>query len=218
MYSQSGRWILAAAALGFASAFLFAEVMKLDRSSFVLLHGLLVAGFVTLYAFKSGFKLLHQVRRRWLAGVLGGLVVGLALMKQVASQPESLRPHGADLLFAVAWYGLVYGTVDALLLSVVPVLALYGFRSAEDLSRSGGRLRWAGVALVGSAIVTAAYHLGFPEFRGPALIQPLVGNAAITLAYLVTGNPLAAVISHVLMHVAAVWHGMETTVQLPPHY
>jgi hypothetical protein len=50
------------------------------------------------------------------------------------------------------------------------------------------------------------------------LIQPLIGNAIVTAGYLLTGSPLAAIISHVIMHGAAVVHGMETTVQLPPHY
>ena len=66
--------------------------------------------------------------------------------------------------------------------------------------------------------VTAAYHLDFAEFRGPALIQPLPGNAGITVGYLLTGSPFTPVLGHVIMHVAAVLHGIDTTVQLPPHY
>jgi hypothetical protein len=46
----------------------------------------------------------------------------------------------------------------------------------------------------------------------------VVGNAIITSSYLLTGSPLAAILFHVAMHVAAVLHGMETTLQLPPHY
>lgn len=57
-----------------------------------------------------------------------------------------------------------------------------------------------------------------PECRGPALMAPLIGNAIITLSYLATGNPIATVLSHVVMHCAAVVHGMATIVQLPPHY
>ena len=65
---------------------------------------------------------------------------------------------------------------------------------------------------------TAAYHLGFTEFRGPTLLQPLIGNAVVTAGYLLTGSPLAAILAHVIMHGAAVFQGMEGTVQLPPHY
>ena len=46
----------------------------------------------------------------------------------------------------------------------------------------------------------------------------VVGNAIITSSYLLTGSPLAAILSHVAMHVAAVLHGMETSLRLPPYY
>ena len=41
---------------------------------------------------------------------------------------------------------------------------------------------------------------------------------AMTLGYLVTNNPLAAVVSHIVMHIAAVLRGPASVVQLPPHY
>jgi hypothetical protein len=66
--------------------------------------------------------------------------------------------------------------------------------------------------------VTAAYHLGYAEFQGPALIQPLIGNTIMTMAYLLTASPVAALVAHIIMHTAAVIHGAETTFQLPPHY
>jgi hypothetical protein len=50
------------------------------------------------------------------------------------------------------------------------------------------------------------------------LIQPLIGNAIVTAGYLATRNPMTPLVSHVMMHGAAVVHGMEATAQLPPHY
>ena len=73
-------------------------------------------------------------------------------------------------------------------------------------------------ALATSLFVTAAYHWGYMEFRGPAPVAPLLGNALITVGYLLTTNLMTPVIAHMAMHIAAVLHGMETTVQLPPHY
>jgi hypothetical protein len=46
----------------------------------------------------------------------------------------------------------------------------------------------------------------------------LLGNTIITLTFIISGNPIAAVISHTAMHIAAVIRGPETTLQLPPHY
>ena len=112
----------------------------------------------------------------------------------------------------------MYGVLDALLLSVVPVLSVYRSRPPEVLHRGAARVRWGGLALLASLVVTGAYHLGFAEFRGPTLVQPLIGNAIVTAGYLLTGSPLAALLAHVVMHIAAVLHGMEGTVQLPPHY
>jgi hypothetical protein len=40
----------------------------------------------------------------------------------------------------------------------------------------------------------------------------------MSLGMVVTGNPIAAVGSHVVMHTAAVLYGPATTAQLPPHY
>jgi hypothetical protein len=39
----------------------------------------------------------------------------------------------------------------------------------------------------------------------------------MSLAYLLTTSPLAPVGAHAVMHVSAVLHGAESTVQLPPH-
>jgi len=50
------------------------------------------------------------------------------------------------------------------------------------------------------------------------LIGPLIGNGVMSLATLLTINPIAAVGAHIAMHIAAVLHGIDTAVQLPPHY
>ena len=73
-------------------------------------------------------------------------------------------------------------------------------------------------ALVASLFVTASYHWGYEECQGAEVMQPLIGSAIITIGYLLTSNLITPVVAHVAMHMAAVLHGMETTVQLPPHY
>jgi hypothetical protein len=110
----------------------------------------------------------------------------------------------------------VYGLLDSLLLNVLPVMVL----ARDDRSRAQRWLGWRVtiLGLAASAVVTAAYHFGFREYRGRQLVQPLIGNTALTLGYLITGNPAAPMIAHVIMHGAALLHGMETTTQLPPHY
>jgi hypothetical protein len=209
---------LGAALVGFVSSFLFSSVLQFARPVFVAAHALSVGAFSAAYALSRRVNLWSQLKRRWLAGLVGGVALGVLLVVQVQGQPASARADGVALLGQLVWIGVAYGTVDALLLSVLPVLAIYGSRPAPELQRAGARWRWALLALIGSALVTAAYHAGFREYRGPQLLQPVFGNIVMTLVYLVTGNPLAAIVSHVMMHGAAVLHGMETTSQLPPHY
>jgi hypothetical protein len=90
--------------------------------------------------------------------------------------------------------------------------------SDHGSGRLSRRLRQGSLALAASAFVTAAYHLGYSEFRGSQLRQPLIGNAILTAGYIVSGSMVAPLIGHVIMHGASVLHGMETTTQLPPHY
>jgi membrane protease YdiL (CAAX protease family) len=100
----------------------------------------------------------------------------------------------------------------------VPVLAVQGpgFHASKPPWKE--RLGRGLLALAASLAVTVAYHAGYAEFRGPKMLSAVIGNAIITSSYLLTGSPLAAVASHVIMHVGAVFHGMDTTLQLPPHY
>ncbi|MGH7561838.1 MAG: hypothetical protein ACRENB_12565 [Gemmatimonadales bacterium] len=211
-------FVVGAALLGFASSALFTSLLHLPRDLFVLVHSIAVAVFLAAWLRAMGIDLGVQVRRRWVGGLVVGLLVGAVLTRMVLNQPASPRSEGLALLWALYWPGVTYGVVDAFLLSVFPVLAVYGSRPAEELAGPGGRWRWGLAALLVSLAITAAYHLGFDEFRGRALIAPLAGNGLVTASYLATGSPIAAVLSHVVMHVAAVLQGMENTPVLPPHY
>jgi hypothetical protein len=212
------RWVMGAGLLGLTASSLFSSLLHFSRTAFVLEYGVLAAMFLVAYVQLNRIDPVTQVRRRWVGGTIGGVLTGVLLTWSVFSHAASSRPSGACLAGALVWFGVVYGTIDALLLNIMPVLSVYGMRSRETLRPPGRRLRWGLAAWGASLLVTALYHVGFVEFQGPALVQPVLGNALITLSYLLTGNPLAPLIAHVLMHMAAVLHGTETAVQLPPHY
>lgn len=211
-------WVTLAAVVGFAVALTFSTWLRWDRSAFVLAHAgvsLLLFG-----AFAARFGIVPQalVRPRRVAGIIVGLLAGGLLAYGVQGQVPSGRPEGGALVGAILWLGIVYGALDALLLTIVPVLSVSGGRPAGGPDPPAARIGRAAVSLFASLAVTGAYHLGFAEFRGPGLVQPLIGNGIVTSAYLIAGNPLAPLLAHVIMHVAAVLHGSTTTVQLPPHY
>lgn len=214
---RAGRWIVGAALFGFTSSALLASMLGLPRDVFVGFHAAMVAGFCAGFLRIERIDPGVQLRRRWLAGLLVGALAGALLARTVLLQPASPRPAGGALAWALLWDGGLYGIADALLLSVVPVLAVYGSRPAGELRNPAARWRWGLAALLASLFITAGYHVGFTEFRGSALLAPLIGNGLVTLSYLVSGSPVAPLLSHAVMHAAAVLHGMATTAQLPPH-
>jgi hypothetical protein len=212
-------WVLAGAVLGFLVASVFAGLLHLPRSIYLIPYVLLVAAFLYGYVRWSKLAVGRCVRRRWGWGLLGGIIAGVFVVQSVLRQPSSSAPRALELVVDLSWLGIVYGAVDGLLLSVLPVLAVW-----EAMTTLGWTVRWPGragtglLSLLASIIVVAAYHFGYPEFRGQQVMFPVFGVGVMSLAYIITGNPISAVISHVAMHMAAVLHGLQTVIQLPPHY
>ncbi len=212
-------WVLGGAGLGMGVAAVFAGILRLPRSIYLLSYTLLAGAYLYAYMRWSEIDVCQLIRHRWVWGLIGGAVIGVFGVWTVLQQPLSPAPQGFELVFNLFWLGFVYGTVDGLLLSVLPVFAVW--RALTELGwtkRCSGRVMAGLLALAGSLAVVAVYHLGYPEFRGPQVMFPVVGVGVMSLAYLATGNPLSAVISHVAMHVAAVLYGLESVSQLPPHY
>ncbi len=212
-------WILAACVVGFAVAAIFAGIFHMPRRWFLAPHVVVSGSFVYAYLRWSGLSLIELSQPRWILGVVVGVLAGAFLVMNVLSQPASPRSAGALLVFDLLWLGLIYGLVDALLLSVMPILATWeAFSILGWVGSWPGKIAVGALALLMSLLVTAAYHLGYPEFKGPEVVGPLIGNGVSSLAYLLSGNPLGSLISHVAMHIASVLHGPATTIQLPPHY
>ena len=216
--SRPAAWTLAAGIVGLISSALFSSLLHLPRPAFVAAHALVTSAFVKAYITLTRTDPGAVARRRWRRGLVTGVVLGLALIRGVTMQPSSAIAGGGGLVTGIVWFGLVYGMVDGVLLSVIPVHVFSASRLGGQAGSRWRTLKPGASALAASLLVTALYHVGFAEFRGPALLQPLIGNAIITAGYLASGSPLAPIVSHVIMHVAAVVHGMESTAQLPPHY
>jgi hypothetical protein len=205
-----------AGGVGLAISAVFSSLLRLPRGPFVLVHAVATVALAALFLGRFKSQLARPGRRGPAAAVVVGLLLGAILVQGVVSGPGGASQTATRLVAALGWYGLVYGMADALLLTIIPVLAV-GVRSGPG-GTIGERLRWDGVALGASLFVTALYHAGFAEYRGAALVQPLIGNTVVTVGYLLTRHPTTPLLAHVLMHGAAVVHGMEATTQLPPHY
>lgn len=213
-------WIPAAAALGFAIASIFSGSLRLSRSIFLIPYVILGGLFVFAYWRWSGISVIELVKHNWVWGLAGAALVGAFVVRNVLSQPVSPHTTGLRLAFDLLWSGVVYGGMDALLLSVLPVLATWqAFQSLGWTASLPGKILVGAIALLLSLLVTVCYHLGFAEYRqAPGVVGPSIGNGVMSLGYLLTNNPITAIFSHIGMHIAGVLHGPAAVMQLPPHY
>lgn len=207
-------WVALAALCGMAVSAVFSDWLHWPRSVFLIAYVTLIGMLLVAFARALMIDVRPLVVHLWPWGVLGTVLASAILIANVLGQPGSARPEGLALLGTLLWVGVIYGAIDGLLLSVLPVFAVgYPLGDAPFVRR----LRLGALALLACAVVTVAYHFGYAEFRGSSMLGALVGNMLITGLLLGTRCPIAAVATHAIMHVAAVLHGMETVLQLPPH-
>jgi hypothetical protein len=212
-------WLLVASFFGFGIAAIFAGWLKLKRDIYLLFYIPIIAVLFYFFIVSNDLNVKELLIHNWYWGLLGALISGAFVIKNVFSQPSSPRSTGTSLVSDIIWPGLTYGLIDSLLLSILPIIAIR-LTLTNEIWTSGllGRIGLGTIALIASFFATTVYHLGYPEFRGKNVIWPNVGNGVLSLAYLLTMNPLAAILPHMAMHVAAMIHGPKTTGQVPPHY
>jgi len=136
------------------------------------------------------------VRRRWRVSLALGVLAGA-------------------FVFELLWRGALYGTVDALLLTVFPCLVTLGLLGGE-VGGAARKFAYFACSLALILTITAVYHLGFEQFRRDGIGPPEIGNTVISVPMLLTTNPVGSVLAHASMHIAAVGHAYETPVFLPP--
>jgi hypothetical protein len=212
-------WIVAASLLGFGISAIFTGGLKLKRNVYLLIYIPLVAAFFLAFIISNDLNVIELILHNWHWGLAGAVIASAFVIRNVLSQPASERHNGFVLLSDIIWPGFAYGLSDALLLSVLPILAVrLALTDSVWINGWMGKIGFAVIALLASIIVTAVYHLGYREFRGKKVLWPIIGNGVLSLAYLLTMNPLAAILPHIGMHITAMIHGRETTGQVPPHY
>jgi hypothetical protein len=215
-------WLLALALASFLVTWIFTDLFHLTQTPYIgvlaVMTGVLLAGYLSW----SKTDWVAFLSHNWLWGLVAASIVSaliiVGLLRSMRSQPEMLeavpRPEGLRLVGALVWEGLVYGMAEGLLLSVLPVLITWQALSSLHWTESWYGIILSGViALAASVIVIAIHHLGYREYRGSKLLSAEVGCAPLSLAYLLTLNPLTAGVGHSILHMAAVLRGIE----LPPH-
>ena len=138
---------------------------------------------------------------------------GAILARGVSRIPGPAQGHHHVVAGEGAWEGFVYGAAEGLLLSVLPVIVVW-----QGFVGSRGTDGWRGVAagvlaLAASALVIVVHHLGYRDFRNRRIVQALFACLVLSLGYLLTGSPIAAIGGHIVLHLAMLRRGLE----LPPH-
>lgn len=217
--SPQWRWLVAGLAVAFCVPFVLADLLSVPRDAYYGLYMLCVATLVTEWARATRLDVRAALRRHWrLSVALGAACAGVLAVIVLRTEEATTSPHGIDLAAAVAWRGVLYGLADGVLLSVFPILAVYAaFAGRPLLRRLRGKLLVGALALAVSLTFTAAYHLGYPEFRGELLRKPVLGDVVWSVPTLVTANPIGAPLAHAGLHVSAVLHSYDTGTFLPPH-
>ena len=125
----------------------------------------------------------------------------------------SQQLHGWRLTRALLWEGVVYGTAEGILLSVLPVFITWQMVNSLGWSGvAGGIARWT-LPIAASAIVIIVHHLGYWEYRNGLLVPITVGCGMLSVGYLATASLIAPTLGHILAHSTGLVRGVE----LPPH-
>lgn len=209
-------WFALVSAVAFLVPYLGVSVLDLQHDVFYLVY------FAVTIALLTGYVRVEQVdvaavfrrRRLWSLGL--GVVLAVFLIVNVVNTEEATaRPHGAYFAFELLWRGVGYGLIDTLLLTVFPCLVAYQLLHGR-VGGLKGKLRLTALMLPLVILVTATYHLGYPQYRHDGLGRPETGNILISIPAFATANPVGSIVAHVSQHVAAVTHAYESRIFVPP--
>jgi hypothetical protein len=209
-------WFAAVCAVAFIVPFFGVSALGMQHDAFYLVY------FAVTIAMLAGYVRVEQIdlaevfrfRWRWSLGV-GVLLAVFLVFNVFNTEDATTRPHGAYFVFELLWRGLGYGFVDTLLLTVFPCLVAYRLLHGQ-VGGLKGKLQLTALMLPLVIIVTATYHLGYPQYRQDGLSRPETGNILISIPTFATANPIGSVVAHVSQHVAAVTHAYESEIFIPP--
>jgi len=216
-------WEEALAAFGlivvvaFLVTWVLTDLLRIPRTPYIAMLFVVAVGLGAGYCAWSG----SSANELFTSGVVWALVAGLVaaavsvpLVRKLPAHPHA---NGSDLVGLMLWEGLVYGIAEAVLLATLPVLAVWQTCDALGWTDGGwARVGSGALALVGSLVVILVHHLGYRQFRTragrPALFGALAVCGVQAVAFLASGNALAPIVAHIVLHGQLLMRGGE----LPP--
>jgi hypothetical protein len=213
---EHAGWYAVGAVLAFLIPFTFTTVFGINSDLYYGVYFASVLAFLGAYVKIMHIDFVGLFARRWRWSLLVGVCSAAFVVWSVVGRNDSTpRPDGAYFAFTVLWRGLLYGGVDALLLSAFPVAVAWSLFNGR-LGGIARKMAFGAVTLLLVLVITATYHLGYEQFREDGVRAPEVGNTVISLPAILTANPLGSLLAHASMHIAADVHVYETDVFLPP--
>ena len=208
-------WFAGGATYSFLIPLVFSSLLDLQHDLYYTVYFGLALAALAIYVRANHVDLAAFFKTGWIPSLLIGVPATAFVVGNALSRDSTEGPSGFYAAFEVIWRGMLYGSVDALLLTAFPALvalAIIGGR-LEGVAK---RLAFVSTALVLTVVITATYHLGYEQFREDGVGGPELGNTIISVPTLVTGNPIGSIAAHASMHVAADVHSYETDLFLPP--
>ncbi len=209
-------WYALICAVAFLVPYLGVSVLDLQHDVFYLLYFAVTIALVATYLRVERVEAAEIFRRRWRWSLGLGVVLAVFLIFNVFNTSgATARPHGAYFAFELAWRGVGYGVIDTLLLTIFPCFVAYKLLHGH-VAGLKGRLRFTALMLPLVIIITATYHLGYPQYRQDGISRPETGNVLISIPTFATVNPVGSIVAHVSQHIAAVTHAYESRIFNPP--
>jgi len=213
---RQGAWFVFGSALAFAIPYVGVSQLHLQHDVYYGVYFAAMLAMLAAYVRAEQIDVRPLFTRHWRSSLIVGIPVAAFVVWNVFRTDDATsRPHGAYFAFELLWRGVGYGTIDALLLTVFPCMVAYTLLHGR-LTTVSRRAWYVAIAIPMILVITATYHLGYPQYRQDGVARPEVGNTLISIPMLATANPVGSIAAHTSMHVTAVTHSYETTVFLPP--
>jgi hypothetical protein len=205
------------ALVAFLVTWVVTDLLHVRRTPYVAILSLVVVALSVGYLAWSGTSLRALVVEDSWWGLLAGALAGGILSPLVRRLPGRDRPTGGRLFVGIGYEGFLYGTAEGLLLATLPVLAAWHVLADAGMTTDTlGRVGSGAIAVVAAVFVVLVHHLGYAEFRTPEARRELAGALFAcglqAVAFVVTGNVLAPILAHIVLHIELLVRGIE----MPP--
>jgi hypothetical protein len=209
-------WIVIGAFVGFLSSFIFGDLLSLPLDLYYLIYFGIITILFVIYVKKTKLNLKDRFSKRLVWGIVLGVIFAAIMIMNVLSRQETAKLFGPGLIWAIFWRGLIYGAIDGLFLTVFPWLVTWRSFDAEN-RHLFQKIAISFLAWIFILITSTSYHLGYSDFRSKKVFQANIGNTIMSLATILSANPIGTPIAHAALHISAVLHAPDTELFLPPH-